>query len=51
MDDVWTAQDTSPGKVESALRELLSSRHQLSDSYAPARVINLVVVVDAQFRG
>src|SRR4051812_23626800 len=51
MDDQWSAQDTTPTKVEAALRELLASRHRVSDSYAPARVVNLVVVVDAQFRG
>ncbi len=51
MDDVWSARDTSPGAIEKALRELLADRHRQSDAYAPARVLNLVVVVDAQFRG
>ncbi len=51
MDDVWSARDASPSGIEAALRQLLASRHQQSESYSPARVLNLVVVVDAQFRG
>jgi glucose-6-phosphate dehydrogenase assembly protein OpcA len=51
MDDIWIRRDTTPGDVEAALRQLLTARHKISESYAPARVLNLVVVVDAQFRG
>ena len=51
MDDVWIARDTTPSAVEVALREMLSARHKQSESYAPARVLNLVVIVDKQFQG
>ncbi len=50
-DDVWAERDTTPGRIEAALRRLLIERHQQSHSFVPARVMNLVVVVDAQFRG
>jgi glucose-6-phosphate dehydrogenase assembly protein OpcA len=51
MDDVWSERDTTPSAVEAALRQVLTARHRLSDSYAPARVLNVVVIADAQFRG
>ena len=50
-EDVWAEQDTSPGEIEEALRELLAARHAASGSVAPARVLNLVAVVDGQYRG
>ena len=51
MDDVWSASDTTPGAIEAALRRLLAQRHRVSEAFAPARVLNLVVVVDADQRG
>jgi len=51
MDEVWSARDTTPGAIEAALRELLKQRHQENEAYAPARVLNLVVIADADFRG
>jgi glucose-6-phosphate dehydrogenase assembly protein OpcA len=48
---VWSEQDTSPGHIEAALRELLKERYAENDGYAPARVLNLVVIVDRQWRG
>ena len=50
-DGVWSAQDTTPGEVESALRELLRQRHAQSDAFVPGRVLNLVVVADREWRG
>ncbi|MGI8921216.1 MAG: glucose-6-phosphate dehydrogenase assembly protein OpcA [Solirubrobacteraceae bacterium] len=47
----WSAQDTTPGAIEAALRELIRQRHAENDSFAPARVLNLVVVVDREWRG
>ena len=44
--DVWTEQDTTPAAVEEALRDLLRVRHAANQGLAPARVLNLVVVVD-----
>jgi glucose-6-phosphate dehydrogenase assembly protein OpcA len=48
---VWSAQDTSPGAIDEALRELLIRQHARDHAYAPARVLNLVVVVDREWRG
>lgn len=50
-DAVWSEQDTSPGAIESALRELLRTQHADNPSWVPARVLNLVVVVDARWGG
>src|SRR5215217_6568353 len=48
---VWSAQDTTPSDVEEALRRLLQEQHAREDAHAPARVLNLVVVVDREWRG
>jgi glucose-6-phosphate dehydrogenase assembly protein OpcA len=50
-EDVWAAQDTNPDAIEAALRELLRQRHLANPSLAPARVLNLVVIVDREWRG
>ena len=51
MEGVWSEQNTSPGEIETALRNLLEEQHEKDASYAPARVLNLVVVVDRDWRG
>jgi glucose-6-phosphate dehydrogenase assembly protein OpcA len=51
MDDVWREQDTTPPRIESALRKMFVSRFKEERAYVPARVLNMVVVVDADFRG
>jgi len=48
---VWSEQDTTPGDVESALRDLLRNRHAEGDAFVPGRVLNLVVVADREWRG
>src|SRR5918992_5432149 len=48
---VWSAQDTTPGAVEEALRHLLQEQHARDNAHLPARVLNLVVVVDREWRG
>jgi glucose-6-phosphate dehydrogenase assembly protein OpcA len=48
---VWSERDTTPGAVEEALRELIQDQCGRDDAYAPARVLNLVVVVDRDWRG
>jgi glucose-6-phosphate dehydrogenase assembly protein OpcA len=48
---VWSAQDTSTGDIEAALRRLLQQQHARDHAHAPARVLNLVVVVDREWRG
>jgi glucose-6-phosphate dehydrogenase assembly protein OpcA len=48
---VWSEEDTSPGAIEEALRRLLQQQHARDHAHAPARVLNLVVVVDRDWRG
>ena len=50
-EDVWSERDTNPDAIEAALRELLRERHAANDGLAPARVLNLVVVVDRSWKG
>jgi glucose-6-phosphate dehydrogenase assembly protein OpcA len=50
-EDVWSEEKTSPGRVEEALRALLAKRYQSGEAVAPARVLNLVAVVDGSYRG
>ena len=47
---VWSEQDTSPARIEAGLRELLQESH-MADAYIPARVLNLIAVVDREWRG
>src|SRR5512132_2866876 len=50
-DSRWAAQDTTPGEIESALRQMLVERHAENESFAPARVLNMVCVVDKAWSG
>jgi glucose-6-phosphate dehydrogenase assembly protein OpcA len=50
-DSVWSAQGTTPGDIEAALRAMLKERHSENASYVPARTLNLVCVVDKQWSG
>ncbi len=50
-EDLWSASDTTPDAIEAALRELLRERHAANQALAPARVLNLVVVVDRDWKG
>jgi hypothetical protein len=45
-DGVWSAENTTPSEIEEALRHLLQQQHARHGAHAPARVLNLVVVVD-----
>ena len=47
---VWSEQDTNPGRIESALRDLLQ-QSAAQDAFIPARVLNLIAVVDREWRG
>ena len=51
IEGTWSAQDTTPSAVESALRQLLVEAHSKEHGYVPARVLNVVIVVDRQFKG
>jgi glucose-6-phosphate dehydrogenase assembly protein OpcA len=50
-EDVWSEQDTTPDDIEAALRDLLRRRHAENERLAPARVLNLVVIVDREWKG
>jgi glucose-6-phosphate dehydrogenase assembly protein OpcA len=47
----WAEHDTTPERIEAALRELLRESHAADASLVPARVLNLVVVADREWRG
>jgi glucose-6-phosphate dehydrogenase assembly protein OpcA len=49
--EVWAAENTTPADIDSALRNLLEEQHARGDRYTPARVLNMVAVVDAAWRG
>jgi len=51
MEDVWREEDTTPGAVEAQLRRMFADRHKEERAYVPARVMNMVVIVDREFRG
>ena len=51
MEGVWHEADTTPAAIETALRELLRHQHEKDEAYAPARVLNLLVVADREWRG
>jgi len=50
-EDAWSDENTTPGKVEAALREMLATRHHESHAFVPARVLNLVAIADREYRG
>jgi glucose-6-phosphate dehydrogenase assembly protein OpcA len=50
-DSHWSAHGTTPGAIEAALRAMLFERHQENASFVPARVLNLVCVVDKAWSG
>jgi glucose-6-phosphate dehydrogenase assembly protein OpcA len=50
-EDVWSARDTTPSAIEAALRDLLGRRYQEDRTFVPARVMNLVAIVDRDYRG
>lgn len=50
-EDIWAEQDTDPDRIEAALRELLRRRHAANQHLAPARVLNLVVIVEREWKG
>jgi glucose-6-phosphate dehydrogenase assembly protein OpcA len=52
VDEVWRERNTTPSRIEAALRDLEARRHQADGHpFVPARVMNLVAIVDAEFRG
>jgi glucose-6-phosphate dehydrogenase assembly protein OpcA len=51
IDKVWRGTDTNPGEIAQSLAGLLSEVHRENPQYVPARVINLICVVDKQWSG
>ena len=51
LQGVWSEQDTTPSRIEAALRTLLIEGRHDEQAYAPARVLNLVVIVDRAYKG
>jgi glucose-6-phosphate dehydrogenase assembly protein OpcA len=49
-EDVWSATDTTPAAVDDALRAMLHARHAANGTLAPARVLNMVVIVDGEWK-
>jgi glucose-6-phosphate dehydrogenase assembly protein OpcA len=47
----WSAEDTSPSKIEEGLRHMLAQQHAHDSDLVPARVLNLIAVVDKEWRG
>ena len=48
---VWEQEDVDPAGVEEAMRALERERFQQRRGALPARALNLIVVVDADFTG
>ena len=48
---IWSEQDTTPGAIDAAIGQLLQEQYARDGACAPARVLNLVVVVDRDWRG
>jgi glucose-6-phosphate dehydrogenase assembly protein OpcA len=50
-DSRWAAEGTTPSEIDNALREMLVERHAENEGFAPARVLNMVCVVDKAWSG
>jgi glucose-6-phosphate dehydrogenase assembly protein OpcA len=50
-DLMWREHDTHPDAIEAALRGLLVDFHAANANYVPARVVNLVCIVDREWSG
>src|SRR5438045_4417026 len=50
-ESVWSARDTTPEAIAAALRELLHARYERHEGYVPARVLNMVAIVDREWKG
>src|SRR3954452_19898146 len=51
MDGIWSAEATTPTAVEDALRRLLAERQAAGEPEATTRVLNMVAIVDREWRG
>jgi glucose-6-phosphate dehydrogenase assembly protein OpcA len=51
IEGVWSDQDCTPAEIDAAVRDLLVEAHQKEHGYVPARVLNVVIIVDRDFKG
>ena len=51
LDGVWREEGTTPPRIEAAMRDLLNRRHATDGATVPARVLNLIAIVDKEWRG
>ena len=51
VEGVWREQGTTPPRIEAAMRDLLNRRHATDGATVPARVLNLIAIVDKEWRG
>src|SRR4051794_7684984 len=51
QDSVWSERDTTPAKVEEALRRLLRERHGEDAGYVAGRALNMVCIVEREWAG
>src|SRR3954447_4894470 len=50
-EEVWSEADTSPSAIDGSLRRMLAERHAEDSDFVPARVCNLIAIVDRDWRG
>jgi glucose-6-phosphate dehydrogenase assembly protein OpcA len=50
-EDLWSERDTNPDAIAEALRDMLRERCAADRALAPARVLNLIVIVDRDWKG
>ncbi|MBV8953438.1 MAG: glucose-6-phosphate dehydrogenase assembly protein OpcA [Solirubrobacterales bacterium] len=50
-EDVWSEPNTTPDAIDEALRRMLHELHAQNQALVPARVLNLVVIVDREWKG
>ena len=51
MDEVWSERNTTPAKIEAALRQIVTEHHHSDHPFVPARVLNVVAIVESEYRG
>jgi glucose-6-phosphate dehydrogenase assembly protein OpcA len=51
LEGVWYEEDTTPSRIDAALRDLLIQAQKQERPHAPARVLNMVVIVDRDYKG
>src|SRR2546423_9780108 len=50
-EEVWSERDASPSAIDGALRRMLAERHAEDPDFVPARVLNLIAIVERDWRG